>query len=77
MTSTTYIILLKMSSQKPYHPSMALLVIYPKKLNISVQFISVTQLYLTLCNPMNRSMPGLSVHHKLLEFYSTPCPLSQ
>ena len=23
---------------------------------------------LTLCNPMNRSMPGLPIHHQLLEF---------
>jgi len=29
----------------------------------SVQFSSVAQLCLTLCNPMNRSMPGLPVHH--------------
>ena len=28
-----------------------------------VQFSSVTQLCPTLCNPMNRSMPGLPVHH--------------
>ena len=34
----------------------------------SVQFSSVIQLCLTLCNPMNRSMPGLPVHHQLLEF---------
>ena len=29
------------------------------------QFSSVAQLCLTLCNPMNRSMPGLPVHHQL------------
>ena len=29
--------------------------------NSSVQFSSVSQLCLTLCNPMNRSMPGLSI----------------
>ena len=34
----------------------------------SVQFSSVTQSCPTLCNPMNRSMPGLPVHHQLLEF---------
>ena len=34
----------------------------------SVQFISVTQSCPTLCDPMNRSMPGLPVHHQLLEF---------
>ena len=38
------------------------------------QFSSVTQSCLTLCNPMNRSTPGLPVHHQLPE--STPCPLS-
>ena len=32
---------------------------------------SVTQLYLTLCNPMNRSTPGLPVHHQLPEFTQT------
>ena len=31
----------------------------------SVQFISVTQSCLTLCVPMNRSMPSLPVHHQL------------
>ena len=31
----------------------------------SVQFSSVTQLYLTLCNPMDYSIPGLPVHHQL------------
>ena len=37
----------------------------------SVQFSSVVQLCLTLCNPMNRSTPGLPVHHKLPEFTQT------
>ena len=37
----------------------------------SVQFISVTQLCPTLCNTMNRSTPGLPVHHKLPEFTQT------
>ena len=37
----------------------------------SVQFSSVTQLCLTLCDPMNRSTPGLPVHHQLLEFTQT------
>ena len=31
----------------------------------SVQFSSVAQLYLTLCDPMNRSTSGLPVHHQL------------
>ena len=37
----------------------------------SVQFRSVTQSCLTLCNPMNRTMPGLPVHHQLPEFTQT------
>ena len=37
----------------------------------SVQFSPVTQLCPTLCDPMNRSMPGLPVHHQLLEFTHT------
>ena len=32
------------------------------------QFSSVAQSSPTLCNPMNHSMPGLPVHHQLLEF---------
>ena len=36
-----------------------------------VQFSSVAQSCLTLCDPMNRSMPGLPVHHQLLEFTQT------
>ena len=32
------------------------------------QFSSVAQSCLTLCNTMNHSMPGLHVHHQLLEF---------
>ena len=33
----------------------------------SVQFSSVAQLCPTLCDPMNRSTPGLPVHHQLPE----------
>ena len=32
-----------------------------------VQFSSVTQSCPTLCDPMNRSTPGLPVHHQLPE----------
>ena len=32
---------------------------------------SVTQLCPTLCDPMNRSTPGLPVHHQLPEFTQT------
>ena len=34
----------------------------------SVQFSSVAQSRLTLCDPMNCSTPGLPVHHQLPEF---------
>ena len=37
----------------------------------SAQFSSVAQSCLTLCDPMNCSMPGLTVHHQLLEFTQT------
>ena len=37
----------------------------------SVQFSSVAQLCPTLCDPMNRSTPGLPVHHQFLEFTQT------
>ena len=36
-----------------------------------VQFSSVTQSYPTPCDPMNRSMPGLPVHHQIPEFTQT------
>ena len=35
------------------------------------QFSSVAQSCPTLCDPMNRSMPGLPVHHQLPEFTQT------
>ena len=38
---------------------------------ISAQFSSVTQSCLTLCDPMNRSMPGLLVHHQFPESTQT------
>ena len=40
-------------------------------LSLSVQFSSVAQSCPTLCNPMNRSTPGLPVHRPLLEFTQT------
>ena len=39
--------------------------------DLGIQFSSVTQLGPTLCDPMNRSTPGLPVHHQLLEFTQT------
>ena len=43
----------------------------------SVQFSSVAQLCPTPCDPMNRSTPGLPVHHQLPEFTQTQCPSSR
>ena len=40
-----------------------------------VQFNSVAQSCPTLCDPMNRSTPGLPVHHQL-PVYSNSCPSS-
>ena len=37
----------------------------------SVQFSSVAQSCPTLCDPMNRSTPGLPVHHQLPESTQT------
>ena len=38
---------------------------------LSVQFSSVAQSCLTLCDPMDCSTPGFPVHHQLLEFIQT------
>ena len=35
------------------------------------QISSVTQSYLTLCDPMDCSIPGLPVHHQLPAFTQT------
>ena len=39
--------------------------------SFSHQFSSIAQSCLTLCDPMNRSTPGLPVHHQLPEFTQT------
>ena len=39
--------------------------------SLHAQFSSVTQSCPTLCDPMNRSTPGLPVHHHLPEFTQT------
>ena len=36
--------------------------------DVDILFSSVAQSRLALCNPMDRSTPGLPVHHQLLEF---------
>ena len=42
------------------------------KQNLSVQFSSVTQSCLTLCDPMDGSTPGFPVLHHLPELPQTP-----
>ena len=39
--------------------------------SLVIQFSSVTQSCLILCNPVDFSMPGLPVHHQLPEFTQT------
>ena len=39
--------------------------------SVSPSVISVTQLCLTPCNPIDYSMPGLAIHHQLLQFTQT------
>ena len=41
------------------------------QLKFNLQFSSVAQSCPTLCDPMSRSMPGLPVHHQLLESTQT------
>ena len=41
------------------------------ELGDGVQFNSVTQSHLTLCDPMDCSTPSLPVHHQLLELAQT------
>ena len=68
--------------QLPYDLEIVLLGIYHRELNtenlftsvyrnVIIQFSSVAQSCPTLCAPMNRSTPGLPVHHQLLEFTQT------
>ena len=40
-------------------------------LQILPTFSSVTQSFLTLCNPMDCSMPGFPIHHQLPELIQT------
>ena len=53
-------------------PVSIIMDLYLAMVSFSVQFSSVTQSCPTLCDPMNYSMPGLPVHHQLLEFTQTP-----
>ena len=48
------------------------LILYPATLlNSLIQFCSVAQSCLTLCDPMDCSTPGLPVHHQFPELTET------
>ena len=47
------------------------LLLFTLNITVSQSVSSVTQLCLILCDPMNRSTPGLPVHHQLLESTQT------
>ena len=56
----------------PLTPTLLLLSIFPIiRVIITESFSSVAQSCPTLCDPMNRSTPGLLVHHQLPEFTQT------
>ena len=63
----------------PYYFSTHSIIWHLQKSDISfssVQFSSFTQSCPTLCDSMNRSTPGLPVHHQL-RIHPNPCPLSR
>ena len=47
------------------------ILILDSTVNFKLQFSSVAQSCLTLCDPMNHSTPGFPVHHQLPEFTQT------
>ena len=63
-----FLIFLKICLQEIVFP---ILLFSCVSLHFSLQIRSVVQLCPTLCDPMNRSMPDLPVHHQLPEFTQT------
>ena len=61
----------RIKSRSPTFQADALTSEPPGKPSTWYQFSSVAQSCPTLCNPMNRSMPGLPVHHQIPEFTQT------
>ena len=59
-------------SYQVYWQKLFILFIYYPFIFSSVQSLS----HVWLCDPMNRSMPGLPVHHQL-PVHPNPCPLSR
>ena len=59
-------------SIRVFSSELALHIRWPKELqHQSIQFSLVTQSCPTLCDPMDRSTPGLPVHHQLPELTQT------
>ena len=66
-----YKILMKVENNINYG-NVIKMTVFPKAVYIfNVQFSSVAQSCPTLCDPVNRSTPGLPVHHQLPEFTQT------
>ena len=72
----------RLSIHLPCDPAILLPDIYPREkaiyvhtkilyMNVHSSLFVLTQSCPTLCDPMNRTMPGLPVHHQLLEFTQT------
>ena len=59
-----------LSFSEDYIVGITLYIVFPDWL-LLLQFSSVAQSCPTLCDPMNRSTPGLPVHHQLLEYTQT------
>ena len=63
-----------LKTQRKIKPNIFWPIVYHLRCNIkndSVQFISVAQSCLTLCNPMDCSTLGFPIHHQLPEFTQT------
>ena len=58
-------------SEKEYVKAVYCHPAYLTYMQSSVQLSSIAHSCLTLCNPMNHSMPGLPVHHQLSKFTDT------
>ena len=60
-----------MEKAREFQKNIYFFLTMPKPL-CSVQFSSVAQSCLTLCNPIDRSTTGFPVHHQLPKFTQTP-----
>ena len=58
----------KQNVEKTFHSALSHVASFPSDLNLFISSVQFAQLCLTLCDPMNRSTPGLPLHHQLPEF---------